>query len=350
MAPVIMAVKTARFGFRVIFTGQHKETVDELMGDFGLPSPDFTLYDGPDITRTAQIVPWMLKVMWTFFRMRKRILVKNERNIFLVHGDTISTVLGAIMGRLTRQTVGHLESGLRSFRLFDPFPEELQRLATFALSQVYFCPGQWALNNLKKYSGEKIDIRYNTLIDSLRLAMMREDLKAPDFPQKPFCLVSIHRYENISRRNSLLKVIKLVEKIANSFLVVFVLHPPTIVHLKKFGLLSRLENNHNIELRPRYSYVRFIKLLAQSEFIVTDGGSNQEECSYLGHPCLLMRAVTERVEGLNKNVVVSDFQLGTVDSFIAHYSDYRRPAVQAAVSPSELVLEYLRNNNYTHPT
>jgi len=340
----MVAFRQKRIDYRTIYTGQHRETVDELMSDFSLPRPDHTLYDGPDITRTFQVIPWAVRVMWNFFRMRKRIVAPGQGNIFLVHGDTLSTVLGALMGRLTGNSVGHLESGLRSFRLFNPFPEELQRLATFALSKVYFCPGQWALNNLRKYSGNKVDIKYNTLIDSLHLALSRDDVPVPEKPARPYCIVSIHRYENISRRASLIRVIQLIERAAERYVVVFILHPPTIAHLNKFNLMSRLRSNPGIELRQRYSYVRFIKLLVGSEFIITDGGSNQEESSYLGHPCLLMRSVTERIEGLKQNVVVSDFRQGTLDNFISRYQEYRRPMGDMEYSPSAIVAEYVQQH------
>jgi len=341
MAPVMVEMQKRRIEYIFIFTGQHKETINELRMDFGVKAPDITLYHGKDITRIYQMIPWAILVLWKYFTVKNRLIKKSQKNIFLVHGDTISTVLGALMGKMACGEVAHLESGLRSFHLFNPFPEELQRLATFSLADIYFCPGAWAMSNLASRKGEKVNIFQNTLLDAISIVQKKELIKKPDLPKEKFCIVSLHRFENIVAKRNLIRVIRLVEMVAEKIQVVFVLHPPTVVHLKKFNLLSLLKKNPSIELRERYSYSRFIQLLVKSEFVITDGGSNQEECYYLGHPCILFRSVTERQEGLGGNVVISKFSHESIKDFALNYSRYKFPAVKMKKSPTEIMIRYL---------
>jgi UDP-N-acetylglucosamine 2-epimerase (non-hydrolysing) len=95
-------------------------------------------------------------------------------------------------------------------------------------------------------------------------------------------------------------------------------------------------------LGPRYDYFDFVKLLMGAEFLATDGGSNQEECFYLGKPCLLLRARTERREGLGQNAVLSGLDMGHVRAFARGYGRLERPPVRLQRSPSDAIVEGLR--------
>ena len=103
-----------------------------------------------------------------------------------------------------------------------------------------------------------------------------------DVPDERFALVTAHRFENLVPRSKLESLLDLVDRIASRMKALFILHPPTARALDQAGLRRRLEENPRIELRPRYDYFRFVKLLDASELLATDGGSNQEEASYLG--------------------------------------------------------------------
>ncbi len=123
---------------------------------------------------------------------------------------------------------------------------------------------------------------------------------------------------------------------------IFILHKPTEKKLKEFGLYDSLVGCSSIELHPRYDYFKFIGLVRGSEFLITDGGSNQEECSYLGLPCLLMRKATERVEGLGENTVLSGYDASVVSNFMRNYKEYRRPAKVLIESPSQIIVNALQ--------
>ena len=123
--------------------------------------------------------------------IEKKIFSENtSEDIFVVHGDTFSTVLGSIIAKILRGKVAHIESGLRSFNILHPFPEELNRIITFKLTDIYYCPNDWAVNNLRKYKGIKINTQLNTLYDSLQLAIKSIDNDTPDYlpPRKIYRL------------------------------------------------------------------------------------------------------------------------------------------------------------------
>ena len=328
--------------YNFIFTGQHKDTMEEIRTGFQIKKPDSTLYQGPDIVSIPSMVSWCIKTLFATALNKRKIFKGDKKGIVIVHGDTISTLLGALMGKVARLKVGHVESGLRSFNFFHPFPEELTRILTFIFCDYFFCPGEWAINNLKKYKGKKINTKINTLFDSLHWAL--ENLNHIDIamPQEEYCMVSIHRYENMNNRNKFLSIIKIIERITERLRALFFLHPITEKKIYHYGVYNRLKENPKVELRPRYSYFQFIKLLYGSEFMVTDGGSNQEECSYLGKPCLLLRKATERQEGLGRNVCLSQMDDSLIDDFINSYSKFSVPFIQGEMIPSSIIAREIK--------
>jgi UDP-N-acetylglucosamine 2-epimerase (non-hydrolysing) len=235
-----------------------------------------------------------------------------------VHGDTFSTLLGALAARLSGLKVAHIESGLRSFNLFHPFPEEATRLAIFRLTDIAFCPNAWAISNLSKYQMEKVDCGGNTLLDAVNYAMARPLHEDARCKHDEYGVVSLHRFENIFNRAQLTTILSLVEEAAKRHPLVFVLHPATRKKLIEFQLLERLSSNPRLLIRNRMTYVPFLQLLSRAQFAITDGGSNQEELSYLGIPTLLMRKATERIEGLDQNVTISSYDLQILRAFLAH--------------------------------
>ena len=340
MAPILKVLKHRSINYNYISTGQHKGTIDEILSNFDIKGPDYVLYEGKDVTSVIQMFAWatriVIKTLW-----KKREIFRSDKNgIVLVHGDTFSTLLGALLGKIAGMKVAHVESGLRSFNLFHPFPEEITRLLTFRLSDYMFCPGDWAVNNLDSYNKIKINTQFNTLLDSLRIALPEiRQINDIDIPERHFGIVTLHRFENIYNRNSVDRIISIVERIANSRHLLFILHKPTEIKLRKYGHLRRLEDNPNIELRKRYDYFRFIKLILEADFVVSDGGSNQEECYYLGKPIILLRKATERNDGLNRNCVVSEYDHRIVDDFLENLVKYRFDPVRLESSPSEIIVD-----------
>jgi len=340
MAPILKTLKMEGIDYNYISTGQHKATIDDILANFAIKKPDYVLYDGKDITSVIQMLIWGIKNLFKTVLHKKAIFKNDKKGIVLVHGDTFSTLLGAIMGKIGGLKVAHVESGLRSFNLFHPFPEEITRLLTFILSDYMFCPGEWAQNNLVKYKGIKINTQLNTLYDSLRFALPAiENIASVDIPDKPYGVVTVHRFENLYNYEAINRIVSIVEIISQKHFLVFILHKPTEIKLKKFKLYEVLDNNPNIELRERYDYFRFIKLILEADFVISDGGSNQEECYFLGKPILLLRKATERHEGLSENCVLSQYDPIVIDEFINNIGSYQHQLKQLPFFPSKIIVD-----------
>ncbi len=141
-------------------------------------------------------------------------------------------------------------------------------------------------------------------------------------------------------------IVKLIEKIAEKHRLLFVLHPPTIKQLEKFHLLKRLQSHNNIECIPRLHHSDFLTLLQSAEFVVTDGGSLQEETSYLGKPCLLLRKTTERLDGVGENVILSEYKEDVIENFIHNYKKHQRLGKKIEISPSNKIVQSILSYVY----
>lgn len=343
MAPVMLKMELRGVPYRLVLTGQHQETMPELLADFGIRTRPVHLYQGKEITGVVQMGAWLLRCLWKSLQESDRFLPRSQggQDVILVHGDTISTLLGALAGRLRGFRVAHVEAGLRSRNLFHPFPEELTRLAVSRLAHLAFCPGEWASNNLAHSRARRIDTRHNTLIEALAIALAAPQESPPAFAVEAFGIASIHRFENIFSKPRLTGIVTMIEDAAKHFPMVFVLHPSTRGKLGQFGLLERLEGNPRIELVPRMGYVKFIRLMERASFVITDGGGNQEELSYLGIPTLIMRKATERVEGMDTTARLCGYDEAVLDDFLARLPD-RRQATESAfasTSPSRIIVD-----------
>ncbi len=340
MAPIMKLLQEKGVNYNFISTGQHKHTISEMLADFQIKVPDSYLYSGKDITSIPQMVLWGgLNLMRTALQ-RNKFFRGDTRGIVLVHGDTFSTLLGALMAKFAGLQVAHVESGLRSFHLLEPFPEEIIRILTFHFSDYLFCPDENAVRNLNGHKGEKVKTDGNTLYDAMRIAIEnapnRERIR---IPEKPYVIGTIHRFENIHTAQSLQKIVNIIERIAQDYLVIFVLHKPTQKQLQKHGFLQKLSSNPNIELHQRYSYFDFLTLISRAKFLVSDGGSNQEECYYMGKPILLLRRATERLEGIGENALLSEYKMELVEQFLASPEFFARPPRSYAHSPSAKIVD-----------
>lgn len=337
-APVMIELNNRGIDHRFVFTGQHTATIDDIIDLFKIKHPDFRLYNGREITRIGQAFLWSFNCILKSFSLRKN---PDKQNVALVHGDAYSTMLAVIIAKLLKMKIGHIEAGLRSFDCFDPFPEEITRVLTSKLVDFHFCPGRWALSNVKNEPGIKVNTGVNTLYDTLKLFAKNENEVLTDIPKNRYALISIHRFENVFSKERMKHLVNLVNNISKRIHLAFVLHPVTEHSLRSYKLMETLAGNGNIEFRDRCDYFKFIKLMVNSEFIITDGGSNQEESYYLGKPCLLFRDRTERLEGLERNVVLSRFNESVIDHFVHNYTRYRYPFLRVNENPSKMIVDFL---------
>lgn len=344
MAPLIRNMEERGWSLKLIHTGQHVQNIRETCTEFGIQSQWQSLYSGKEVNNIPMALKWLAYLIRQVICNAKKHLPasSHKKDIVLVHGDTFSTILGAVMGKMANMQVAHIESGLRSFNIWHPFPEELSRLLTFRIIDLAFCPGQWACDNLRDYRTiTAINTGHNTLIDTLKLAQKINHQTNKAVHETPYVVCSIHRFENIYQTSTFIHIINLLTLISKTYPLIFVLHPATKNRLIKTGLMHTLQTTPGIELSERMGYADFIHLLSHSHFVVTDGGSNQEELAYLGIPTLLMRKTTERQEGLGANTVISDFSEHTVRNFMRSLEKYRIKADIPKVSPCAIILEQL---------
>lgn len=204
MAPIMLELSKRNIPYRWIYTAQHKDTMSEMIETFGLPEPDFTVINWNTEAKTmGKIYKWFAMMMWYVVFARRKILdgYTGRDHILLTHGDTVSTTWGALLGWLSQVNVMHIESGLRSFNIFEPFPEELNRILTFIFSNYYACPGDWAVENLSKFKGEKFNTFMNTQIDTVHFGIDNVSKSQVKTPKDKYVIVSIHRYENIFNKD-----------------------------------------------------------------------------------------------------------------------------------------------------
>lgn len=260
----------------------------------------------------------------------------------LVHGDTMTTLYGAVLGRLLGFPVAHVESGLRSFDLLHPFPEELNRRLTSRIATVLYAPGRWPASNLRR--GTVVDTGSNTIRDALQA--VPPELEPPiELPAGEFGIASLHRYELLNDRRLLEQTIAVLSESARPLL--WVAHPVTVAALEKHGLAAAL--GANIRPIPRLDFFGFVAVMRRSAFLVTDSGGSQEESYYLDLPCLIHRKRTERREGLGENVVLSGYDAAVLRSFLAEPAPYRRAGALPPSRPSELIADDLEARGFSGP-
>lgn len=340
-APVLLQLDARRIAYRLVYTGQHNETFDLLERAFGTRKPDDILVPDFEAATHASFLQWCIRY-WSAVVSRLRARAWKGVRIGLVHGDTASTLFGAIAIRLAGGRVGHVEAGLRSPRLLEPFPEEIIRRLVSRLSCLHFCPDEQSASNLRGVGGKVVITNGNTLRDALAMSLERMG-HVPEYGGAGgYAIVSIHRSENLSHRATFDMLMEEVLAAAAVIPVKFVLHPATREKIRSSGWRSRLEGQSRLELLDRMDYPDFVRLLVGSRFLLTDGGSNQEEAAMLGEPTLLLRRATERQDGIGANVVLSGLQRDVIRDFVEQHrtGGWRLPSLDRA-SPSSLLVDAL---------
>ena len=340
-APVLRELDKQGIAYRLVYTGQHSETFDLLEAAFGTRAPDEILVPDFEAATHQSFLSWCLRFWWATLR---RITGGHWRgtHIGLVHGDTASTLFGALAVRLAGGRVGHIEAGLRSTKLLEPFPEEIIRRLVSRLSALHFVPDSLAARNLLGVRGRVIDTRGNTLRDALSMSLERMESLPNEGGTGDYAIASIHRSENLSQSATLNLLMEELVAISQQIPLKFVLHPATRAKLASSGWLPRLQQQPQLQLLERMDYPDFVAMLIGSRFLLTDGGSNQEEAAMLGLPTLLLRRATERPDGLGDNVVLSGLQRDAIRAFVARNMDKRwRLRLVDTASPTMRIVDVL---------
>ena len=336
MAPLIKALeKDERFESIVCVTAQHREMLDSVLEIFNIKPQ----YDLNIMAHGQTIIDISNKVL----KGVDEVIKKVEPNIVLVHGDTSTTLNGALAAFYNKIPVGHVEAGLRSYDIYSPFPEEANRKLTGVITNLHFAPTKTNERNLllEGVAQEKIHVTGNTVIDAL-LSVVSENyifednsLNNIDFKNKKVILLTTHRRENWGEpmKNIFKAIIELIES-NGDIEVIFPMHRNPSIRELAHKYFDKYEGK--VHLIEPLEYVEFTNLMAKVYLIMTDSGGIQEEAPALGKPVIVLRTETERPEAVEAGTVKiagveSENIVNTANELIRNMKSYK--AMAQSINP-----------------
>jgi UDP-N-acetylglucosamine 2-epimerase (non-hydrolysing) len=304
MAPVIKEClkHSDTLETRICITGQHREMLQQVL-DFFQIRPDFNL----DLMQHNQT---LFDLTANALKGIENILNEFTPDVILVQGDTTTAMTGALAGYYRKIKVGHVEAGLRSGDPYAPFPEEINRKIISTVSSYHFAPTEMAALNLRKENySDSIFITGNTVIDAL-LWGVEQVRKSKDIAEefafldasKKLILVTAHRRESfgVPFENICQALLTLAKNNPGCELIYPVHLNPNVQEI----VYQTLSVQKNIHLIKPVEYPELIWLIDKCYLVITDSGGVQEEAPTLGKPVLVMRDVTERMEGVHAGTAV----------------------------------------------
>ena len=284
------------FDVKICVTAQHRGMLDQVLEVFDV-HPDYDLNamrPGQTLTSATSLILAQLE----------GVLESDRPGLVLVQGDTASTLCGALAAFYARIPVGHVEAGLRTGDLQQPFPEEMNRVVVGKLSALHFAATPWAASNLRAegVDDRRITVTGNSGIDSvlyIRDRLERQEIAGRAWPNldpdRKWIVVTAHRRESFGEGFE--QICTAIRQIADlpGVQIVYPVHPnPNVT-----GPVHRLLGDHpGIRLIEPLDYVSFVDLMRRSYLLLTDSGGIQEEAPSLGKPVLVLREKTERPEAV----------------------------------------------------
>ena len=280
-------------------TAQHREMLDSVLEIFKL-KPDYDL----NIMQPRQTLSSITSRCITGM---DEVLEEAKPDLVLVHGDTSTTFAGALAAFYHKVTVGHVEAGLRTYDMYSPFPEEMNRTLVGDIARLHFSPTVANAENLRKEAVQgEIFITGNTVIDAMRTTV-RPDfvfanpaLNAMDFGKRVITL-TCHRRENYGQpMEDIMSAVRAIVEKYEDVEVVYPVHLSPVVQecaKRNLGDLSRVHLIEPLDVNEMHN------LMARSYMIMTDSGGLQEEAPAMGKPVLVLRKETERPEAIAAGTV-----------------------------------------------
>ena len=304
MAPVIRELRRRpdTFAVRVCVTAQHRSLLDQVLEVFGI-QPEYDLNCMLPGQSLAQSTSRILAALEPVLRAEKP-------GVVLVQGDTTSTLCGALAAFYQGVAIGHVEAGLRTGDLRQPFPEEMNRVLTSRLAEMHFAATEWAADNLRceGIPADRIAVTGNTGIDAvlhvrdlLAAGKVKPPVSVPEAPPgRRLLLVTAHRRESFGPGFE--RICRALAALADrpDVYIVYPVHPnPNVQDPVNRHLCGRA----NIHLIEPLDYISFVDLMRRAHILVTDSGGVQEEGPSLGKPILVLREKTERPEAVKAGTV-----------------------------------------------
>lgn len=293
MCPLVKELKTRKnIETIVCVTGQHRQMLDQVLDAFHV-KPDYDL----SIMKDKQT---LFDVTVNILERIKTVLEEVKPDVVLVHGDTSTTFVTALACFYMQIPVGHVESGLRTYNIYSPFPEEFNRQAVGIVAKYNFSPTEASKQNLIKEGKDEstIYVTGNTAIDALKTTV-REDYFHEQLEwakDSRLVMLTAHRRENLGEplRNIFRAILRVVNE-NSDVKVIYPIHMNPVVREIANEILGACDRVRIIE---PLEVIDFHNFLANSYMILTDSGGIQEEAPSLGKPVLVLRDTTERPEGI----------------------------------------------------
>ncbi|WP_207858220.1 non-hydrolyzing UDP-N-acetylglucosamine 2-epimerase [Lucifera butyrica] len=285
----------------VAVTAQHREMLDQVLHLFSI-----TPHHDLDIMSQGQT---LFDITTRAMQGLNQVLAAEKPDIVLVHGDTTTTFAGALAAYYHQTAVGHVEAGLRTGNKYSPFPEEMNRKLTGALTDIHFAPTLTSQQNLLQEGTPEANIVVtgNTVIDALMATVDKqyvfqdELLSRINFSSQKIILVTTHRRENLGE--PMRHVYQALREIVREFSDVEVVFPVHKNPRVRDVVKTELGCTERVHLIDPLDYQPFANLMARSYLVLTDSGGVQEEAPALGKPVLVLRDTTERPEAVAAGTV-----------------------------------------------
>jgi UDP-N-acetylglucosamine 2-epimerase (non-hydrolysing) len=293
LAPVIKACqKSAKFSTQVVLTGQHREMVAQVMEIFDLQA-DVDL----DIMQPQQT---LTDITQRSLQGLEKLFKETKPSLVVVQGDTTTAFAAALAAFYQQIPIGHVEAGLRTDNLFDPYPEEANRRLISQIAQLHFAPTDLAVANLRKsdVTGQ-VHNTGNTVIDALlTVAAQKPDCPIPglDWAKYRTILATVHRRENWGEPLASIGqgFLQVLEKFPDTALLLPLHRNPTV----RDPLQKMLGEHPRVFLTEPLNYLELVGAIQRCHLLLTDSGGLQEEAPSLGKPVLVLRETTERPEAV----------------------------------------------------
>ena len=313
IAPIIQEIdrnkKYKRIDYRIIHTGQHYDYLmsKKFFDDLKLPRPKFNLNvgSGSHSEQTA-------KIMIGY----EKIILKKPPDLCIVVGDVNSTLACSVVCKKYNIQLAHIEAGLRSGD--QTMPEEINRIVTDSLSDIFFTTSKLASKNLVKEGKNKSSIHFvgNTMIDTLinfkKVILKPGIFEKLNLMKKKYFLLTLHRPSNVDEKSKLMNILNEISNACKNHLIIFPAHPRVYDYIKSKKTIPK-----NIKIIRPLGYLDFLFFLKESQAIITDSGGITEEATYLKIPCLTIRNSTERPETITigSNELIGE-KLSRIDFYI----------------------------------
>lgn len=297
MAPVILALRQQPWArVRVLATAQHRQMLDQVLSFFGI-APDIDL----DLMRPGQTLAGLTSRL---MEALDSVLADERPDIVLAQGDTTTVMVAALASFYRRIPFGHVEAGLRTHDIDNPFPEEANRLIAARLARWHFAPTERSRDNLlhEGIRPETVHVTGNTVIDALLETASRDlPLTVPLSPDRRLVLITAHRRENFGEPfREICRAIKTLSQQYPGVQFVYPVHPNPNVREVAYECLGQ---QSGVTLCEPFDYAPFVTLMKRACLVISDSGGVQEEAPALGVPVLVLRDETERPEAVEMGVV-----------------------------------------------